>query len=145
MFSPDGRWLAYMSNESGANRVYVEAFPQKGGKRQISANGGSYPAWSRNGHDLFFWQYGVEPNDQLMVVPYKARGDSFLSDKPRIWSEKGLVRFGTTRSYDPAPDGNHIVTLTPADTPEGPQDHVIFLLNFFDELRRRVPTQSSGN
>ena len=96
-----------------------------------------------HGHDLFFWQYGADPDNQLMIAQYKARGDSFLPDKPRVWSEKGLVRFGTTRSYDPAPDGKRIVALKPADTPEGPQDHVIFLLNCFDELRRRAPLSTN--
>ena len=54
MFSPDGRWLAYMSNESGRYEVYVEAFPHKGSKRQVSTDGGTLPAWSRKGNELFF-------------------------------------------------------------------------------------------
>src|SRR5262249_1352184 len=86
MFSPDGRWLAYISNESGRAEVYVRAFPDKSGKQQISGNGGAYPAWSRNGRELFFYQFGVE--NRVMVVPYKVQGDSFLPDKPQAWSEK---------------------------------------------------------
>ena len=136
MISPDGRWLAYMSDESGDNRVYVWAFPDGGGKRQVSGNGGGYPAWSTNGHELFFLQYG---DRKLMDVPYQSREGSFVADKPRVWSEKIIV-FGTTRTYDPAPDGKRIVTLMPAEAPQEPQAHVTFLLNFFDELRRRVPT-----
>lgn len=135
MFSPDGRWLAYMSNESGAPRVYVQGFPDKRGKRRVSAEGSGYPAWSRNGDELFYWQYGA---NQLMVASYQARRDSFLPDKPRVWS-KEIVDFSTTRTYDPASDGKHIVALTPAETPQEPHDRVIFLLNFFDDLRRRVP------
>ena len=65
------------------------------------------------------------------------QGDLFVADKPRIWCER-LAGFSTTRSYDPAPDGKHVVALAPAETPEEPHDHVIFLLNFLDELRRRV-------
>ena len=53
-FSPDGRWLAYSSDESGTYQVYVRAFPDKGGKWQISNSGGAYPVWSRNGRELFF-------------------------------------------------------------------------------------------
>jgi eukaryotic-like serine/threonine-protein kinase len=136
MFSPDGRWLAYMSNESGNYQVYVEAFPQKRGKRQISTDFGGYPAWSRKGDELFFMQIGAD--HQLMVASYKAHGDSFVPDQPRVWSKK-IAAFSTTRSYDPAPDGKSIVALMPAETPQEPQDRVIFLLNFFDELRRRVP------
>ena len=136
MFSPDGRWLAYMSNESGQYQVYVEAFPQKGGKRQVSVDRGGYPAWSLNGKRLFFWGLGRE--SQLMVASYRTRDDSFLPDQPRVYSRK-IVGFGTTRSYDPAPDGKHIVALTAADAAHGPQDRVVFLLNFFDELGRRAP------
>jgi len=140
MFSPDGRWLAYMSDESGTYRVYVQGFPDRGGKRQISTDPGGYPAWSRKVDELFFWQYGAK---RLMVAAYKARGDSFVADTPRAWPEKGLVSFGTTRTYDPAPDGKSIVALMPAETPQEPHDRVIFLLNFFDELRRRVPLSSN--
>ena len=74
-----------------------------------------------------------------MVASYQEPGASFLADRPRTWSEKGPAHFGTTRSYDPAPDGRQIVALMPADTPQEPRARVIFLLNFFDELRRRAP------
>jgi serine/threonine-protein kinase len=136
MFSPDGRWVAYESNESGANEVYVQAFPDRHGKQRISSGGGTYPAWSRTGHELFFW---CGAQNRLMVASYQEPGASFLADRPRTWSEKGPAHFGTTRSYDPAPDGKQIVALMPADTPQEPHARVVFLLNFFDELRRRVP------
>lgn len=135
-FSPDGRWLAYMSDESGPYQVYVEAFPHKGGKRQVSTNRGGYPAWSRNGNKLFFWGFGYD--SELMVASYRTHGGSFVLDQPRVYSRK-IVGFSSTRSYDPAPDGKHIVALMPADTAQGAHDRVVFLLNFFDELRRRAP------
>lgn len=137
MFSPDGRWLAYMSNESGQYQVYVEAFPQKGGKRQVSKDRGGYPAWPRNANELLYWGLGHE--SQLMVASYRTHDDSFVSDEPRVYSKK-IVGFGTTRSYDPAPDGKHIVALVAADSAAASEDRVVFLLNFFDELRRRAPT-----
>jgi Tol biopolymer transport system component len=133
-FSPNGRWMAYQSNESGRYEVYVQAFPDGHGKRQVSVEGGTYPAWSRNGGDLFFVS-----NRVLMVASYQARGDSFVIGPPRVWFEKRIPNFASTMSYSPAPDGKRIVALMPADTPEEPHDRVIFLLNFFDELRRRVP------
>ncbi|MBV8842793.1 MAG: PD40 domain-containing protein [Bryobacterales bacterium] len=136
MFSPDGRWLAYESNESGANEVYVQGFPDRHGKQRISGGVGTYPAWSRTGHELFFYD-GVQ--NRLMAASYQERGDSFVADRPRVWSEKGPAHFGTTRSYDPTPDGKQIVTLVSADTLQEPHARVIFLLNFFDELRRRLP------
>jgi serine/threonine-protein kinase len=136
MFSPDGHWLAYMSNESGSYQIYVEAFPHKGGKRQVSTDRGGYPAWSRNGNELFFWALGHE--GQLMVTSYRTHGDSFIPGQPRVYSKK-IVGFGTTRSYDPAPDGKHIVALAAVGDAQGSRNRVVFLLNFFDELRRRAP------
>jgi serine/threonine-protein kinase len=140
MFSPDGRWIAYQSDESGAGyQVYLRPFPANTGRQQISTDGGTLPSWSRNGHELFFWHSGADRH--LMVAPYQVQGDSFLVEKPRMWTEKRIALFTTTRSYDPAPDGKSIVALMPADGPDAqdPQGQVVFLLNFIDELRRRVP------
>ena len=140
VLSPDGRWLAYTANDSGTFQVYVRAFPDRGGKWQISNNGGSYPEWSRNGHELFF----RSTDNRIMVASYTVRGDSFAADRPRVWSEKRLADFGPVgiRSYDLAPDGKRIIALISPGTlqAQAAQNHVIFLENFFDELRRRVPT-----
>ena len=137
-FSPDGRWIVYQSNESGRYEVYVQAFPHGPRKVQVSVEGGTYPAWSRNGRDLFFMS-----NRVLMGASYQVHGDSFVAGTPRVWFEKRIPHFASTMSYGPAPDGKHIVALMPADTPEETHDRVIFLLNFFDELRRRVPLSSN--
>ena len=77
-----------------------------------------------------------------MAAAYTEKGDSFVADKPQAWSEKqigGIV--GSVRNVDLAPDGKRIIALMPVDTPEGQkaQNHFIFLENFFDELRRKVP------
>jgi Tol biopolymer transport system component/tRNA A-37 threonylcarbamoyl transferase component Bud32 len=138
-FSPDGRWLAYASDESGVYQVYVRAFPDKGGKWQVSNNGGVYPVFSRNGRELFF---RTEDN-QIMVAAYTGKGDLFAVDKPRVWSEKKIADTGLNGiNYDVEPDGNRIAALMPVEAPETQkaQNHVVFLENFFDELRRRVPT-----
>jgi Tol biopolymer transport system component len=139
--SPDGRWLAYASNESGTFQIYVRAFPDKGGKWQISNAGGAFPMWSRTGHELFF-----EIRDShIMAAPYRVLGDSFVADKPRLWSERPIASGNGIRNwnFDLAPDGKRIVALMPATEAKGSQEaqnQVTFLLNFFDELRRRVPT-----
>ena len=139
-FSPDGRWLAYASDESGTYQVYVRVFPDKGGKWQISNDGGTYPVWSRNGRELYFRSL----DNRVMVATYTTKGDSLIAEKPRLWSEKQLADFGPIgiSTYDVAPDGKRIVALMPVDPqPEQTaQNHVIFLMNFFDEVRRRVPT-----
>ena len=138
-FSPDGRWLSYMSNESGASQVYVRAFPGApsgpGGKWQISNSGGLFPVFSRDGRELFF---RTEDN-RIMVADYTVKGDSFAAGKPRLWSEKQLANVGLNPNYDVAPDGKRIAALMPVDAPEQKaQNHVIFLQNFFDEVRRRT-------
>jgi hypothetical protein len=72
------------------------------------------------------------------IPSYKNAGGSFLADRPRIYTTKS-VGFGTTRPFEPALDGKSVVALTPADPAEGARDRLVFLVNFLDELRRRVP------
>ena len=136
-FSPDGRWIAYRSNESGTDEVYVRAFPDKGGKWLVSNSGGVVPEWSRNGRELFY-----RTSDQhIMVVAYTVKGDVFVADKPRLWTEKRLADSppNATQNLDIAPDGKRFVALMPAAAPDqNAQNHVIFLQNFADEVRRRT-------
>jgi Tol biopolymer transport system component len=131
-FSPDGRWLAYASSESGTSEVYVRPFPGPGGQWQISTGGGSFPHWSRDGRELVY-----EALDRrVMAVSYTAKGDSFAADKPRVWSEIRIRNIGVASMYDLAPDGKRLAAMLEGD--ETPT-HLTFLLNFFDELRRRAP------
>jgi Tol biopolymer transport system component len=136
-FSLDGRWLAYESEQSGTTEVYVRPFPPRssdsGGQWLVSNNGGSVPRWSRNGRDLLY-----QSGDQIMAVRYTASGDAFTAEKPRVWIA-GLG--GPGALWDPTPDGSRVAAVTPAGGTEPPrQEHeIVMLLNFFDELRRRVP------
>jgi serine/threonine-protein kinase len=137
-FSPDGQWLAYTSDEGGANQIFVRAFPDRGVWWQISDSGGAYPEWSRNGRELFF----RTADNHLGVATYALKGDSFVADKPRLWSEKPLAKaFNGGMNYSVAPDGKRIVVFKPAEATEAQQaqNQVIFLENFFDELRRKAP------
>jgi eukaryotic-like serine/threonine-protein kinase len=129
----------YGSDESGTFQVYVRAFPDKGGKWQISNGGGAYPTWSRTGHDLFFETL----DNHIMAASYTLKGDSFVPDKVGMWSGQQIGGAVTNvKNIDLAPDGKRIVAVMPAEGPEAQrsQNHVVFLENFFDELRRRVPT-----
>jgi hypothetical protein len=83
-------------------------------------------------------------DNQIMVANYVVKDDSFVADKPRIWSEKRLANLGVIPNFDLAPDGKRIAALMPAETAEGQkaQNQVIFLENFFDEVRRRTASQS---
>jgi serine/threonine-protein kinase len=141
-FSPDGRWIAYTSSESGSNEVYVRPFPggasSGSGKWQIS-NGGGHPIWSRDGRELFY----ETPDNRIMAATYTAKGDSFAADKPRSWSNTQIMDlFGTgIWNLDLSPDGKRFAAIPrPEATAEQKRSvHVMVLLNFFDELRRRVP------
>ena len=75
-FSPDGRWIAYVSNESGANDVYVRTFPGEGGKRQISTGGGVAPRWGRDGSELFY----LAPDRRLVAIPLRFGPDGRTVD-----------------------------------------------------------------
>src|SRR5262249_994176 len=75
-FSPDGRWIAYRSNESGRNEVYVRPFPGGERKWQISNGGGAHPIWSRNGREVFY----ESSDNHIFVAAYTAKADSFAVD-----------------------------------------------------------------
>ncbi len=136
-FSPDGRWIVYRANESATTEIFVRPFPAaNGGKWQISNGGGSYALWSNNGRELFY----ETPDNRIMVVDYTVEGPSFVPGKPRLWSDHQIFYTGTM-NLDLAPDGKRFAVLAPVEKAAGDQDstHIVFLLNFFDELRRRIP------
>jgi serine/threonine protein kinase len=138
-FSPDGRWIAYTSDESGSFEVYVRPFPETtaAGKWQISSGGGQVPVWSRDGKNLFFETL----DNKIAVAGYTAKGDTFSASKPHIWFDKQIYAPTSDGNFDVAPDGRKIVTIMPQQSTgeSGGAVHVTFLLNFFDELRRRAP------
>jgi serine/threonine-protein kinase len=130
MVSPDGRWLAYQSDESGRYEIYVKSFPGGGGKWQVSIGGGAYPTWSKKQSELFF-----RSGEGMMVASYNTDGEAFVASKPRLWAAKNdLGEF-----FDLAPDGKRFAMVQPEASEQKGSTHITFLLNFFDELRRRVP------
>jgi serine/threonine-protein kinase len=135
-FSPDGRWLAYDSNESGAFEIYVRPFPGPGGKWQISTGGGFDAVWSRARRELLY----LAPDGRIMIAAYTAVGDAFQAEKPRVWSETPVQRRPLPwNSFDLHPDGER-VAMAPVTETTGPT-HVTLIFNFFDELRRLAPTK----
>ncbi len=110
-FSPDGRLLAYASNEVGRNEVYVRPFPGGDGKWQVSNEGGSLPTWSNNGKELFYRNI----QGKIMVANYKVEGNSFQVDKPKMWAETEIdVQW--LRNFALHPDGKRFAILR---NPEG--------------------------
>ena len=128
--SPDGNWLAYVSNESGPG-VYLRAFPGPGPKWRISAEGGSQPQWSPNGRELFYRQDG-----KMMVVPF-SRGPEPRPEKSQLLFE-GQFEDNTLRTlnYDVTPDGGSFVMIRKVEELVSPQIHVV--LNWFEELKQKV-------
>ena len=137
-FSPDGRWLAYQSNESGQNEIYVRPFPGPGGKWQISSGGGTIPIWSENGTELFY----LSPTPQIMVVTYTAEGESFRASQPLLRSEGRIAGRRFARAYDLHPDGERFAVLMPAqEQVEEKRDKVVLIQNFFELLRQELVSQ----
>jgi Tol biopolymer transport system component/predicted Ser/Thr protein kinase len=142
IFSPDGRWIAYTSRESGPNEVYVRPFPggtaSRSGKWQISSGGGSSAIWSRSGRELFY----ESPDNHIMATAYTASADSFTAGKPRPWSNAQIFEPVPLQwDFDLAPDGKRfaVIPRPEAASEQKGSVHVTVLLNFLDELRRRVP------
>jgi len=135
-FSPDGLWMAYESDESGQIEIYVRAFPGPGGKWPISTGGGQYPMWSRTNQQLFY----ESADSRIMVADYTTNAGSFVPGKPYVWSGREILSNGI-KNLDLAPDGKRFAVFPlPEAKDEGKGSvHVTFLLNFFDELRRRAP------
>jgi serine/threonine-protein kinase len=114
--------------------VYVRAFPDRGRQWAISADGGTLPVWSRTGNKLF---YRTEDN-RLMVSTYKVEGDAFVAERPRVWSNTRLFNMGLTQNFDLAPDGERFAVLMSAEGAELRRTQHMLVLNFFEEVRRRV-------
>ncbi len=131
VLSPDGRWLAYVSDETGRAEVYVRAFPEGGARWQVSTDGGTEPVWSRDGRELFYRSgpalmaapidageaFHVGPREELFVGPYHRK---------MRWAQ-----------YDVHPDGDHFVMIKSG----GLSNRLVVVLNWFQELERRMAAQ----
>jgi len=139
--SPDGRWLAYLSDESGRIEVYVRPFPGPGGKWQISTEGGVEAEWSPKGNELFF-RTGAQ-REKLMAVDILAQA-SFASAKPRVVIEgtyaSGLALGNLVPSYSITRDGQRFLMIKDKEAPKSTAPTQInVVLNWFEELKQRVP------
>jgi eukaryotic-like serine/threonine-protein kinase len=133
-FSPDGHWLAYISNESGRFEVYVQPYPGPGRKLQLSTEGGTEPVWNRNGRELFY-----RSGDKMMAVDISSQS-GFTAGKPRMLFEGRYERTpATSPNYDVSLDGQHFLMLKPSEQGTAPPTQINVVLNWFEELKRRVP------
>jgi len=109
MFSPDARHIAYVSNESGRDEIYVQTFPEPGGKWQVSNGGGSDPSWRGDGSELYY----RSPDQKLMAVETRAAGNDFQAGVPQpLFAIR--IRPGNPRNkYAPSPDGQRFMIAAP--------------------------------
>jgi serine/threonine-protein kinase len=133
-FSPDGRWLAYQSGESGRWEVYVRPFPGPGGKLQISTDGGTEPVWARNGRELFY-----RNGDKMMATAVEAK-PTFSAAKPRLLFEGHFEAYINSfdPNYDVSSDGRRFL-MVKASEQESAATQLNVVLNWSDELRRLAP------
>ena len=138
-FSPDGRWIAYSSHDPGDTGIYVRpAAPERREKWQISFGEAKYPVWSRSANQILY----EDLDGYIHVVDYALSGDSFSAGKPRLWLDR-RISAGGGQFFDLAPDGKRIVALPSNNTGNRTVNlHLTFLVNFFDELRRRLPASN---
>jgi len=133
--SPDGRWLAYQSNDSGQLEIYVRPFPNVDeGRWQISRAGGARPLWARDGSELFYF----DPGWRLMVVSVRM-DPNFDFGNPQIILEESYPPLpgALGRTYDVSPDGERFLMIKTGETGA---DTINVVLNWFEELKRLVPT-----
>jgi serine/threonine protein kinase len=139
--SPDGRWLAYTgADSSGASEVYVEPFPPTGEKHQITTDRGNSPLWSPNGTQLFYLIGGPRGRSRIIAVDIQTQ-PSFSVGKTTTLPISGLANPGP-RPYDVTPDGQHFVVMIPqteADAAKPRPDQINVILNWFSELKQRLP------
>jgi eukaryotic-like serine/threonine-protein kinase len=134
-FSPDARWLAYISNESGRYEIYVQPYPGPGGKWQISTEGGTEPLWNPNGRELFY-----RSGNRMMAVDI-ATQPGFAAGKPRMLFEGPYMPTpGTTPNYEVSRDGQRFLMLKPSEQAQAAPTQINVVLNWFEELKQKVPT-----
>jgi Tol biopolymer transport system component len=134
-FSPDGRWLAYTSDESKRNEVYVADYPGRSKKVPISVEGGDSPLWARNGKQLFYLR-----GAQMWVVDVRTDG-GFATGKPRLLFERpGYSLTAPIRGYDLSLDGQRFLMVKREQRKPMPVTEMTLVQNWFEELKRLVPT-----
>ena len=117
-FSPDGRWIAYQSNETGRNEIYVQAFPGPGRSTLISTTGGTAPRWRGDGREIFY----TAPGERLMAVPVTPQANGVVDPGTPV----ALFSMRPNSSWDASPDGQRFLVNTPLQDAATPPITVVF-------------------
>jgi hypothetical protein len=135
--SPNGRWMAYMSNVSGQSEIYVERYPELGHRQRISTDGGTRPLWSHDGRELFFHSLDGR---HLLAVLMKSSATGLGAGRPQVLFEAAIsIRGVGSRPYDVARDGRFFILRDTETAKSGTPSNVAVVLNWFEELKRLVP------
>jgi hypothetical protein len=139
-FSPDGRWIAYASDESGKSEIYVQPFPGPGPKIQISNGGGFDPVWRRSGGELFY-----RNNSKMMVVAINTAHEFRASAPKMLWEGNYSSGAGSScgmpgvasSNFDVTPDGQHFLMVRDEDAADAGKS-IVVVLNWAEELKSRM-------
>jgi Tol biopolymer transport system component len=133
--SPDGKWMAYTSSETGSDEVYVRAFPEGGAKVVVSRGGGSEPVWNRTGRELFY--IGQKEGAPFLVAASVSAGREFSVDSRNfLFDASGFEPAQPHANYDVTPDGSRFVMVHQGTIPE-----LVYVLNWAEEVRRRSSSE----
>lgn len=135
--SPDGRWLVYQSDESGSSEIYVRPFPNvtAAGRSQVSSGGGTRPAWSRDGRELYY--LGLDGAMMAVPVDSSTSREAFSAGRPTVLFSTPYYVVQAGRSYDVAGDGRFLMIKN--TTPQAAAPQLVVILNWFEELKRLLP------
>jgi serine/threonine-protein kinase len=128
--SPNGRWLAYVSDESGQNEVYVRPLAGEGAKVLVSQNGGGEPAWSRDGRELFYLNFGAN-NTPMMAASVESGAEFKVLDRKQLFSVNEYEGATPHTNYDVTADGRFVMVH------QGKQAEIVVIQNWKDEVKRR--------
>jgi eukaryotic-like serine/threonine-protein kinase len=134
--SPNGKWIAYESNESGEQfEIYVRPFPNvKDGREKVSLAGGRYPLWSAKGDELFY----IEADGDMMVAPVTTSGAFAAKAVQRLFRWTPPLEGVSGRTFDVSPVDGRFLLLRPQTGPDRGPTHATVILNWFEELRTRA-------
>jgi Tol biopolymer transport system component len=137
-FSPDGRYLAYVSNDTDTNEVYVQPYPGPGPRKRISNQGGSEPAWSQDRRELFYWM-STDSGRRMMAVPITTTPTFKVLGAPQPLFEGRYGSQALVRGYDVTADGQRFYFVQSKERPPVRAAQMIFVQNWFEELKAKMP------
>ena len=140
-FSPDGRWVAYTSTDSGREEVYVQPYPGPGRRVTVSTDGGRAPVWRRDGTEFFYTMPDRTGNGMAMMAMSVSAADGLpIGTARRLFSGRFLPA-GQLQNYDVTANGQRFLMVQALDPTPEPQTELVLVQNWFEELKARVPTK----